>query len=127
MNNAERLMKVGNLTIYLERGSGFLNDLFFDGPTITLYAYNGADCVKQETYLQVMDETSAVNRFMELMDYYTLPQIHRAFGIARRPIASEYNGKLLSGQLASGDPVDYFKRVDDTRFFKHFTHRPMMA
>ena len=126
MRNPEKLLKVGNLTIYIERGSGFMNDLFFDGPTITLYAYNGADCVRQETFLKVADEMNAVNRFLEQMDYYTLPQIRRAFSITGQPVTSEYDGNLLSGQLVPGGLTDYYNRVDDTGYFKHFLHRPMM-
>lgn len=121
-----KIMKVGNIVIYRERGDGFLDDLFFDGPTVTFFAYNGADCIKQETYLQVTDEQKAQDRFMELMDYYTLSEIHRAFRIADRTITSEYGGRLLSGKLAHCSDIDYFKRVDDTQYYKHFLRRPAM-
>ena len=73
-----------------------------------------------------LDEMNAVNRFLEQMDYYTLPQIRRAFSITGQPVTSEYDGNLLSGQLVPGGLTDYYKRVDDTGYFKHFLHRPMM-
>lgn len=118
----EKMMKIGNLTVYRESGTGFPGDLFFDGPTVTLYAINGTDIVRCETYLQVADEQFALDRFMELFDTYTLPMISAALP----EITSEYDGALLSGKIAGFSSIEYFKRIDDTRFYKHFTHRPAM-
>ena len=39
----------------------------------------------------------------------------------------EYEGKLISGKIAGFDETEYFKQIDDTVYFKHYTNRPMMA
>lgn len=117
----KQIAKIGNLTIYREDNplAGFL---LGDGPTMTLHAVNGTDEVKCETF-SIADEAVALDRFMHLFDYYTLSDIRAGLP----EIVSEYDGALLSGKIAGFDAVEYFKRVDATRFYKRFTHRPTMT
>ena len=119
----DKIMKVGNLTIFKKHADEF-DKLFDDGHTLTLYAYNGADCIKQETYIEFADEMDAVDDFMLKMDYCTYQFIIQAL---KGHITAEYNGRLLSGMVDSLMGPDYFLRVDpDSRYYKHYTLRPTL-
>lgn len=117
----KQIAKIGNLIIYRE-DNPLADARFEDGPTMTLHAVNGTDDVMHETFYAA-DEAVALDRFMHLFDYYTLSDIRA--GVPE--IVSEYDGALLSGKIAGFDAVEYFKRVDATRFYKRFTHRPAMT
>ncbi len=117
----KQIAKIGNLTIYRE-DNPFPDARFEDGPTMTLHAVNGTDDVMCETFYTV-NEAAALDRFMHLFGYYTLSDIRAGLP----EIVSEYNGALLSGKIAGFGTVEYFKRVDTTRFYKRFTHRPAMT
>ena len=122
--------KIGNLTIWREDHTSFMDHLYRDGASFTLMVYNGADQVARETYYTnsyARDDRAAERKAVERLmgssfDTYTLEAIRA--GLPKLTI--EHDGRLISGRIAGFDTVDYFKRIDDTRFFKHFTHRPMM-
>ena len=116
----KRIASVGNLRI-VRKDSPELDKLFGDGPTITLYAYNGLDEIMNETYYSA-DETAALEAFLLKMDYCTMPYI--ASHLA--DVVAEYDGALISGKIPGHTETDWFKQTDDPRFFKHFTHRPAM-
>lgn len=124
MKLMDKIMKVGNLTIYKAHGSGFADGILNDGPTLTLCAYNGADCIMQETYIQVTNEMDALDSFMLKLDYCTYPYIIRALN---GRVTAEYEGRLLSGMVSPLLGPDYFLRVDpDSRYYKHYTLRPTL-
>jgi hypothetical protein len=111
----EFICKVGNLKIYYEFASAW---------EVVLYAINGADVVARELFAFSYFN---LDRFVALMlqrnfDIYTIADIRAGLVNIKR----EYNGALLSGQLAGFSSTEYFKRIDDTKYYKHFTHRPMM-
>lgn len=105
--------KVGNLKIFYE----------FEGPwDVVIYAINGADVVARElfasSYLNLSQlVASMLNRNF---DIYTLTDIWAGLP----EVHSEHNGALLSGKIAGFSSTEYFKRIDATRYYKHFTHRP---
>jgi len=109
----KQIAKIGNLAVYREDW----------GNMMTLHACNGTDEIMQESFSAFAREASALKHLMNLLDYYTLSDIRA--GLAET--ISEYDGALLSGRIAGFDNVEYFKRVDDTRFYKHYTHRPVMT
>ena len=116
-----KVEKIGNLVIYRENHTSFMDHLYRDGATFTLHAYNGADEVAHETYF-TPDVKTAVERLMVHFDTYTLEAIRAGL----EAVTIEHDGRLISGRIAGFEDVEYFKRIDDTRFFKHFTHKPMM-
>ena len=116
----KRIATVGNLRI-VRKDRPELDRLFGDGPTITLYAYNGLDEIMNETYYTA-DETAALEAFLLHMDYCTQPYIMSHL----EDVIAEYDGALLHGVIHGETERQYFKQTDDPRFFKHFTHRPAM-
>lgn len=113
-----KIEKVGNLTIFAEHCNLFEEDT-------TLHAYNGADEVFAETYIghwtMANGLRSCINDFMLKMNYLTEEMV----GHYCPTVHKEYNGKLLVGEIAEGVTA-YFKKVDDSIYYKYFDHRPMM-
>lgn len=114
MNFIER---VGNLKLYYR-----MNDNIFGDETITIYAVNGSDIVKSDVYTGRNYKNAAEHLLYRDFDTCTLETIRAGLP----EIISEYGGRLLYGKIAGFDRVDYFKRIDNTRFYKHFTKRPAM-
>ena len=106
---------VGNLKLFYEYNAHM---------QLTIYAINGTDIVGSATFYATPNHAKAcVARVLSSQfDTYTLSDIRSGLML----ITPEYNGKLLSGKIAGFDGVEYFKQIDDTRFYKHFTKRPMM-
>ena len=105
---------VGNLMFYADT-EGFAPGEY------ALLAINGSDVVASSVYCCSVND--AVNRLLNVhFDTYSISDIRAAMPVIR----AEYNGALLSGLLAGFSSIEYFKRIDDTEYYKHFTHRPMM-
>lgn len=109
-----KIIRVGNLEICGERD--------FDN-SLHLIAVNGGDIVAEEVYYGGTVR-SAVNRI--LLTHFDICTILDIGAAIETPVI-EYGGNLISGQLAGFSETEYFKRIDDTDYFKHYTHRPMMA
>lgn len=111
----EMLYKVGNLKIYCEILNAF---------ELNIIAINGTDEVARESFsgFRVSPTKCAERLLNNRFDIYTLSDIRAALP----EIVSEFDGALLSGKIAGFDSLEYFKRIDDTQFYKHFTRRPMM-
>lgn len=117
----KHLENVGNLKLYFEEWEA---DIFED-PAFTVYAVNGADVVGKETFQAIANAGTlriAAERLLHRFDIYTDPAI--SAGLPE--IISEYDGLLLSGKIAGFDTVEYFQRIDGTRFYKHMKDRPNM-
>ena len=110
----EKIMKVGNLTIYSEE---------YSGRSLHLIAVNGVDIVAEGVYEHCTAEKAADHLLAINFDIYTISDIRA--GIPA-PV-TEYNGALISGKIAGFSDTEYFKRIDDTKYYKHYTHRPTMA
>lgn len=114
-----KIEKIGNLTVFAQHSSTALGDY------TTIKLYNGADEVFSEDYVGLWTMANGlrgcINDAMLKMDYLTIEMIEHFCPVVHR----EHNGNLLIGEM-SADTKDYFKRVDDTIYYKHYTHRPMM-
>ncbi len=105
---------VGNLRFYTD-------EVGFAPGEYALLAINGADIVANGVYCCSVKD--AVNRLLNIyFDTYSISDIRAAMPVIR----AEYNGALLSGQIAGYSSIEYFKRIDDTEYYKHFTRRPKM-
>lgn len=117
----KHLENVGNLKLFFEE---WKTDIFED-PAFTVYVLNGADVVGKETFpakANAWTVRSAAEKLLHRFNIYTVQAI--AAGLPE--IISEYDGLLLSGQIAGFDTVEYFRKIDGTRFYKHTTRRPDM-
>lgn len=99
--------KVGNIKVYTEKNADM---------DITVEFYNGSDCVMRNTYF-TNDSKRAIEDLFIKLDTYTEEWL--------------WLNCLTSGLEKLADNLyrtgkDYFKQIDDTRFFKHFDHKPMM-
>ena len=108
------IIKVGNLKFYGERE--------FDG-TLHLIAVNGCDIVAEEIFYGGTVRKAVDHLLLRNFDICTLEDIRAAIVDP----CLEYEGKLISGKIAGFDETEYFKQIDDTVYFKHYTNRPMMA
>lgn len=100
--------KVGNIEAYTEQNAK---------GDITVQLINGTDVVMSETYFTNDAEKAVEDLFMKL-DTYTEEWLRLNY-LSRGLEKLSENLYRLNG--------DYFKRIDDTKYFKHFDHRPMMA
>lgn len=100
--------KVGNIRVYTEK------NLDRD---ITVSFLNGSDCVMSGVYF-ANNVKGAIEDLFTKSDTYTEEWL-----LLNCPI--EKLEKLNDNLYKIGE--DYFKRIDNTRFFKHFTHKPMLS
>lgn len=98
---------VGNIKVYEEQNGA--NDF-----TITFI--NGSDIVAQETYFNYKLRERIDDLFTKAFDTYS------AEWLVFNTLELE---KVCDGLYRSGS--DYFKQIDDTDYYKHFNHMPMMA
>jgi len=114
--------KVGNIEIYTEPVD-FMGERGFN-----VYAINGTDIVGKGMYSGPYTNGNvgeAVDHMLSgQFDIVTMDVI--TSGI--QEITEEYNGRLIYGNIAGfpSQGPDYFKKIDGTKYYKHFTHRPKM-
>lgn len=97
--------KVGNIKVYTERNGK---------DDITVNFINGCDCVMSEVYFTDSEKKAIENLFQKL-DTYT-----------EEFLLLFVNGlEKVQDNLYKTDD-EYFRRIDKTRFFKHFNHKPMV-
>lgn len=95
--------KVGNIRVFTEH--------FADG-SIEVNFLNGSDIVAKETYFNGKEENAVADLFSKKLDTYTEEWLWLNFLI---------NGlvKLSDNTYRTGE-IDWFCRIDDTRYFRHF-------
>ena len=109
-----KLIKVGNLNIFGERE--------YDN-SLHLIAVNGCDIVAEEVYYGGTVQKAIDRLLLTHFDICTIQDISAAIAV---PVL-EHGGNLISGQIAGFSEPEYFKRIDNTDYFKHYTRRPTMA
>ncbi len=101
--------KVGNIKVYSEQGG--TNEF-----TITFI--NGTDIVAQEMYSSAYTKNEAITHLFSVK-FDTHMEEWLWLNIPTSDLEVISDNLFKSGN-------DYFKRIDDTRYFKHFDHKPMM-
>ena len=109
-----RIIRVGNLEICGERD--------FDN-SLHLIAVNGGDIVAEEVYYGGTVRRAINHMLLAHFDICTMEDISAAITTP----AIEYGGGLISGKISGFSETEYFKRIDHTDYYKHYTHRPRMA
>lgn len=99
--------KVGNIKVFSEKNSE--NDY-------TIIFINGSDIVAQEVYFTCFPEKAIEDLFRKAFDIYTI-------GWIKNHIAIIVFEKISDNTYRMGEK-DYFCRIDDTRFFKHYYKSP---
>ena len=116
-----KIETVGNLQMFWEDHAGSLfGDMF------SIVAVNGGDIVARETF-EGTPTPAAIDKAEErlLQNHFDIVMLVDILaGVPE--VEFEYNGKLLYGKIAGFSNTEYFKRIDRTRFYQHYTHRPMM-
>lgn len=95
--------KVGNIKVYTEKNSA---------RDITVIFINGSDVVMKEVYF-TNNESAAVADLFTKLDIYTLEWIRSNIKITDLTILSE--------NIYVAFETDYFCRIDNTKYFKHFS------
>lgn len=108
-NMMNYIEKVGNIKVYSEQNGA--NEY-----TITFI--NGTDIVAQTMYSSAYTKNEAIaHLFSVKFDTHTEEWLWLNIPTSDLEVISD-------NLFKSGN--DYFKRIDDTRYFKHFDHKPMM-
>ncbi|MBQ6887220.1 MAG: hypothetical protein IJN54_06880 [Lachnospiraceae bacterium] len=94
--------QVGNISVYTKQ---------FADSSIEVHFYNGSDLVAKETYFGGTEEKAIANLFSRNLDTYTEEWLKDNFIMELV--------KLSDNTYRTSD-TDYFCRIDDTRYFKHF-------
>ena len=109
-----KIMEIGNLEIC---GEWDCNN------SLHLIAVNGGDIVAEEFYYSGTVRKAIDHLLFSRFDICTIEDIRAA--IVSPSI--EYGGGLISGKIAGFSETEYFKRIDNTGYFKRYTRRPKMA
>ena len=94
---------VGNIKVYTER---------FTDDSIEVSFFNGSDLVASETYFNATTENAIADLFSKTLDIYTEEYLWLnclTYGLE----------KLTNNTYRIGS-MDWFCRIDNTRYFKHF-------
>lgn len=95
--------KVGNIKVYTEH--------YTDG-SIEVSFFNGSDLVARETYFNSKPNNAIADLFSKKLDTYTEEWLWLNYltdGLVK-----------VSGNTYRLGEMDWFCRIDDTRYFKHF-------
>nr|DAT22356.1 MAG TPA: hypothetical protein [Bacteriophage sp.] len=92
---------VGNIQIYVMENAK--ND-------ITVSLYNGSDCIAEEVYFTSNTSAAVEDLIGKILDTYTEELLY---------INVNNLEKLTENTYKSSDK-DYFCRIDNTKYFKHF-------
>lgn len=93
--------KVGNIKVYTKNHADSIEVSF----------YNGSDLVVKETYLNATTEKAIADLFRKSLDTYTEEWLC---------LNCSTNLVKISSNTYRGGEKDYFCRIDDTKYFKHF-------
>lgn len=95
--------KVGNIKVYTEHHTD---------NSITVFLYNGADLVTTDTYINAREENAIADLFSKKLDTYTEEWLW---------LNCLTDGlEKLSDNTYKVGLMDWFCRIDNTRYFKHF-------
>lgn len=94
--------KVGNITIYIEKNVD---------RSITVAFTKGTRVIMRETYF-TNNQKAAINDLFRKMDIYTVEWLW--LNIDLKDLKQLSKNTYLAGEK------DYFCRIDDTKYFKHF-------
>lgn len=97
------LEKVGNIEVYTEH---------FEDKSIEVSFFNGSDLVARETYFNCKPNNAVADLFSKKLDTYTEEWL-------RLNCLTDGLVKLSDNTYRMGEK-DWFCRIDDTRYFKHF-------
>ena len=95
--------KVGNIKVYTER---------FTDDSIEVSFFNGSDLVARETYFNATAENAIADLFSKKLDTYTEEWLWLN-------CLTDGLEKLSDNTYKFGS-IDWFCRIDNTRYFKHF-------
>ena len=95
--------KVGNIKVYTER---------FTDDSIEVSFFNGSDLVARETYFNATEENAIADLFSKKLDTYTEEWLWLN-------CLTDGLEKLSDNTYKIGS-MDWFCRIDNTRYFKHF-------
>ena len=95
--------KVGNIKVYTEH---------FTDDSIEISFYNGSDLVARETYFNATAENAIADLFSKKLDTYTEEYLWLN-------CLTEGLEKLTENTYKVG-LMDWFCRIDNTKYFKHF-------
>lgn len=93
--------KVGNIKVYTKNNADSIEVSF----------YNGSDLVVKETYSHATTEKAIADLFRKSLDTYTEEWL--CLNCSTNLV------KISSNTYRDGEK-DYFCRIDDTKYFKHF-------
>lgn len=96
--------KVGNIKVYTEEHGSDLKVVFI----------NGCDIVLEDLYPLNAPEKAIENLFQKF-DTYSEEYLYLFLNDLEKVTENLYKSN-----------GDWFKRIDNTRFFKHFDHKPMI-
>ena len=96
------IRKVGNIEVYTEKNSE---------REITATLINGSDVILKEVYF-AHNESAAIDDLLRKIDIYTAEWIKENIKITDVTILSENTYRAFE--------KDYFCRIDDTKYFKHY-------
>ncbi len=99
--------KVGNIQVFVRENAP---------ADISVFFYNGKDCILQETFF-TNDQNAAIERLFLQCDIVTLHWIYQNIPADRIT--------RLSLNTCKMDAQDYFCRIDDTRYFATTASPPM--
>ena len=95
--------KVGNIKVYTER---------FTDDSIEVSFFNGSDLVARETYFNAITENAIADLFSKKLDTYTEEWLWLN-------CLTDGLEKLTENTYKVGS-MDWFCRIDNTKYFKHF-------
>lgn len=104
--NVKEYKTVGNIKIFYTRNSE--NDF-------TINLYNGSDCIYNEVYFSNLDY-AVRDSLQKACDIYNLSDLRKMQVITKR--LSENTLISITGNGTGSQ--DYFCRIDDTEYFKHY-------
>lgn len=99
----KHIEKVGNIDVYTEKNTK---------KDYTITFMNGSEIVAQEVYFTLYPEKAIEDLFRKIFDVYTSEWLENHIDVMLFE-------KLSQNTYRTGEK-DYFCRIDNTRFFKHY-------
>jgi len=98
--NMKLYEKVGNITVYTKH--------FTSDNSIEVKFFNGSDIVASDTYFNSTSENAVADLFSKTLDVHTESFVYSIF------LEKHSQNTFQTNEL------DWFCRIDDTKYFKHF-------